>query len=575
MLFVIISICLETISASIDAASDPLLCFTAEGLLGDCRPWRYCGSVRDEYPAKKPTICIYRPKDPIVCCPHGSFTSSHTAKPVQTSSNSIESSVQLESSDWRPNQPVSIDSSSSQWRPVTDSSTTATTTERTDDSAVVWPDHKPLVTTSTAASLVSTTEATTQRPISHQNEIGDFFMGHPDCGLNTKTLYLDFDSIEFRRRKRSTSQTKSNDSTLIHNKYPTNRLARKLRFQYFDSLRFNNSLAESAVKAYTEAPPKQELFKLNSEDAKNNSSVIATRRRPISQILNLKENSSSREDRQLFGNYQLNQVGGFGFGFGEDLGYIVGGSKANLGAWPWLALIGEKRRSTTEWFCGGSLLNEKFVITAAHCLGKFKKNRLLVRLGEFDLNYDTDGRHQDLLVDRIFLYPDYRPSRKHHDLALLRLRHRALLTSLVRPVCLPDPGQQYTGRTTKVAGWGHTQYGGETSAVLQEASFPVVDTGACERQYRNLQENFHRDFGDGFGDGKLCAHDISGGGQDACQGDSGGPLTYWDRYTGRVHLVGIVSTGVGCGNPAYPGIYTRVTTYLDWIRRKAFADGRH
>jgi len=235
-----------------------------------------------------------------------------------------------------------------------------------------------------------------------------------------------------------------------------------------------------------------------------------------------------------------------------------------------MALIGERLRRKISWFCGGAILNEEFVITAAHCLGKFQKNRLVVRVGEFDLNYDTDAAHQDLLVDRIHMHPRYRHRQKHHDIALLHLTRRVRLSPLVGPVCLPLRGVDLTGTSATVAGWGHTEFGGEQSAVLQEVELPIIDTGRCEKQYRTLGNAFKAEFGSGFGDTKICAHDTTGSGKDSCQGDSGGPLTFHDPVSGRVQLAGVVSSGVGCGHPEFPGIYTRVAMYVDWILEQAF-----
>ena len=87
------------------------------------------------------------------------------------------------------------------------------------------------------------------------------------------------------------------------------------------------------------------------------------------------------------------------------------------------------------------------------------RNRLVVRAGEFDLHYDTDVAHQDLLVDRIILHPEYVHRRKHHDIALLHLSRRVRLGGHVRPVCLPPRGVDLTGQIGTVAGWGHTEFG--------------------------------------------------------------------------------------------------------------------
>ncbi|XP_037087887.1 coagulation factor X-like [Pollicipes pollicipes] len=331
--------------------------------------------------------------------------------------------------------------------------------------------------------------------------------GH-DCGLVTPTVRADFDELELRRRRRRRALDRSHASPPDH------------IFDRFDARQYDTAEYDPDFAPYTEPPP-------------------AEYRRRVSQ--------------------QLGEVQ-----------FITGGQDAIIGRWPWIALIGEQRPSRISWFCGGALLNERFVATAAHCLGQFQKNRLLVRVGDFDLHYDTDAAHQDLLVDRIYLHPAYEHYRKHNDLALLRLSTAARLGPLVRPVCLPPAGVNLTGQWTSLAGWGHTDFGGESSAVLQEVRLPLVDTATCEAHYRTLGNNFQQDFAPGFGDTKICAHDTTGHGRDSCQGDSGGPMTFRDPASGRVQLVGIVSTGVGCGHPTFPGVYTRVAMYVDWIRQRAF-----
>ena len=105
-----------------------------------------------------------------------------------------------------------------------------------------------------------------------------------------------------------------------------------------------------------------------------------------------------------------------------------------------------------------------------------------------------------------------------------------------------------------VAGWGVTVEGGlDLASTLQEVNLALVDSAKC-RMY----------LGQGVTDNMLCAGGVQG--QDACQGDSGGPLMGTDPVTDRIYLAGVVSWGVGCAREDLPGVYTKVTNYVDWIK---------
>ena len=130
----------------------------------------------------------------------------------------------------------------------------------------------------------------------------------------------------------------------------------------------------------------------------------------------------------------------------------------------------------------------------------------------------------------------------------------------VSPVCLPAANASFVGEPAAVAGWGRQGYEGEPSEHLLEAEVTISDPAACEAAYRSVAD-FEELFPGGFGGTKLCA---AGPGRDACRGDSGGPLVVTRPDHSRV-LVGVVSTGYKCATRGFPGIYTRVAAYVDWI----------
>ncbi|XP_053665056.1 phenoloxidase-activating factor 3-like [Anopheles marshallii] len=267
---------------------------------------------------------------------------------------------------------------------------------------------------------------------------------------------------------------------------------------------------------------------------------------------------------------------------------IAYGQQARAYAFPWMALLETSVRD--ELPCGGSLINDRHILTAAHCV----KARTIVgvRVGVHDLNddrkcddrihfsddyYDSDestetdaDEHtascgppaQRIPVDAIVIHPKYSPRSKRNDLAIIRLQHPAIIGYSVIPICLPltDQLRAYRPSDSFVTGWGLTE-AGERSAVLRYAVLPAVSLPDCAMQIKELDRMIVLD------DGHLCA---GGNNKTAhCHGDSGGPLQYVSDST-RFVLQGVVSFGVKtCGTKIAPGIFANVTHYIDWIVQEA------
>ncbi|XP_053206823.1 proclotting enzyme-like isoform X2 [Panonychus citri] len=215
---------------------------------------------------------------------------------------------------------------------------------------------------------------------------------------------------------------------------------------------------------------------------------------------------------------------------------IVGGFDARTGQWPWMAAIFLDKPKGREFWCGGALINEEYILTAAHCLSdprgfKYVTQQLTIRLGDNHLYRDDDGA-----VPQEF-------------------KGRARMDDFVRPICLPlgeSRTKDLKGYMATVLGWGTLYYGGPGSGVLQQVSMPIWDNQDCDKKYfQPINKNF------------LCAGYLSGG-KDACQGDSGSPLMVSDPNL-KWTIYGVVSFGNRCAQPGYPGVYTRVTEYLEWI----------
>lgn len=241
----------------------------------------------------------------------------------------------------------------------------------------------------------------------------------------------------------------------------------------------------------------------------------------------------------------------------------IGGFNAQHGKWPWMVLFGRWTDARLDdWFCGGTLITDRHVLTAAHCLRPEQAGVVGARIGDHDLSTSFEVKHQQRNVSSIVQHPQYRGSQ--NDIALVQLQTPVQLTDAVRPICLPPAGAEHDGKDVEMAGWGQLEFLGDTPDVLQEVPLRVSDVTDCERAHRRVPQ-FSTKFPGGFQGTKICALSRDGQPRDACPGDSGGPLMAASP-DGTYQLIGIVSTGVGCGNQEFPGIYTKVSAYIDWIQ---------
>ncbi|XP_026332036.1 venom protease-like [Hyposmocoma kahamanoa] len=230
-------------------------------------------------------------------------------------------------------------------------------------------------------------------------------------------------------------------------------------------------------------------------------------------------------------------------------GRLVGARPANIRDWPWMASVTPEGFSQ---YCGGVLITDRHVLTAAHCTRRWKADELFVTLGDYDLVRSNDSRSYSFKVIEKRQHEYYEVPNYHHDIAILKLHRPAVFNTYVWPICLPPPGMSLTNETAVVIGWGTKMYGGPHSNVLMEVGVPVWDHEKCVNS-----------FVDSVFNETLCAGGYEGG-KDACQGDSGGPLMY-QMSSGRWAVIGVVSWGIRCGEASHPGLYARVDRYLRWI----------
>ncbi|XP_055642828.1 serine protease snake-like [Toxorhynchites rutilus septentrionalis] len=242
---------------------------------------------------------------------------------------------------------------------------------------------------------------------------------------------------------------------------------------------------------------------------------------------------------------------------------IVGGEEARKGEFPHQALLGypsEDDPREITFKCGGTLISERYVLSAAHCSIGGKPT--VVRLGENNL-LDNEDDQVDFDVDEFIRHPEYTPRRAYHDIALVKMAQDVFFTKLIRPACL------WTGRSLNfssaiASGFGRTEFAGSTSDVLMKVQLDVLDKSDCSALTASGK------FNQGISDGQMCVGSRAGG-KDTCQGDSGGPLVTLTDQKGCVfHLFGITSTGAACGFGKSPSIYTRVAYYIDWIEENVW-----
>ncbi|KAF8787997.1 proclotting enzyme-like [Argiope bruennichi] len=246
---------------------------------------------------------------------------------------------------------------------------------------------------------------------------------------------------------------------------------------------------------------------------------------------------------------------------------VIGGQEAEKGSWPWMAVIFEVKKSGSKKSdCGGVLVTARHVVTAAHCVVKrntitpIVPSRLLIRLGAHNLSIDNEPGATDVGVDAVRIHERYDPRIHTNDIAVLRLNQSVPFSNSTSPVCLPYNYLRNIDLSWKIAtvtGFGLTSVNGSYSDVLMEVTFDIIDQETCRKSYaKDIR----------ITDGHLCAGSLDGS-ADSCLGDSGGPLVTVGKGK-RFYLVGIVSFGKKCVLSGFPGIYTRVTKYLDWLTPK-------
>nr|XP_035942488.1 cationic trypsin [Halichoerus grypus] len=223
----------------------------------------------------------------------------------------------------------------------------------------------------------------------------------------------------------------------------------------------------------------------------------------------------------------------------DDDDKIVGGYTCQKNSLPYQVSL-----NSGYHFCGGSLINSQWVVSAAHCY----KSRIQVRLGEHNIAV-SESAEQFINSAKVIRHPKYNEKTFDNDIMLIKLSSPATLNSRVSAVSLPKSCAA-AGTQCLISGWGNTQSIGENYPdLLQCLQVPILSDSTCRNAYPGkITSNM------------MCLGSLKGG-KDSCQGDSGGPVVC------NRELQGIVSWGIGCALKGKPGVYTKVCNYVSWIRQ--------
>ncbi|CAG2173672.1 unnamed protein product [Oppiella nova] len=242
-------------------------------------------------------------------------------------------------------------------------------------------------------------------------------------------------------------------------------------------------------------------------------------------------------------------------------GRIVSGHKSSFGWWPWMVSV--RRNSyfggSSSHKCGGVILNHQWIATAGHCVDDLLKTQISLRIGEYDFSNTSEPYpHIKRGIKKKIIHPNYNSMTYENDLALIQVDEPIDFGAHIKPICLPpEDTDDLSDRNATITGWGRLSQGGERAAVLKEANVPIVSNKRCEEMFKSVGRN------EAIPEILMCAG-YDKGGPDSCNGDSGGPLQV-QNDEGHWFLAGIVSWGIGCGEPSQPGVYTRVSVFRQWI----------
>ncbi|CBY40535.1 unnamed protein product, partial [Oikopleura dioica] len=256
----------------------------------------------------------------------------------------------------------------------------------------------------------------------------------------------------------------------------------------------------------------------------------------IGQKISYADYSNSRERRSIFG------------------GRLVGGEKVEeIGEWPFAVNIAGK--------CGGSLIGRRWVLTAAHCCtDEILTNSSTITIGS---NFLRDATADELFSAEDFIsHPSYNDFNYNNDICVIKLDRDVIYSATVSPVCLDESIAHNGGFPNFIAGWGQTKAGGVKKNFISEATVESLRRSECKEF---LPDEFLKHYGESsISKDQFCAG-YSSGSVDACKSDVGGPFMTINKEAGQRKLSGIISWSRGCGQVGRPAVYSKISSYANWI----------
>ena len=255
-------------------------------------------------------------------------------------------------------------------------------------------------------------------------------------------------------------------------------------------------------------------------------------------------------------------------------GKITGGSSARHGSYPWMAMLYRHPCTQNCLFCGGSILDNKYVITAAHCIVDNRNRSFIVRVGAHQVQSNV-GPEWWCTVKNVAVHPSYDHASYDYDVALIQLgqcnstlgiANEIVMSPYIRPICLPNPSSSAdqhmyaVGESGTGAGWGKRKatpsVSGNFAKVLRHVELPISNKQKCQAHFS--PQNWI------VTTRMFCA---IANGEDTCHGDSGGPFMAQQNPTHnpRFVLLGIISWGDARCGTGY-GVYTKVISIMPWIK---------
>lgn len=229
---------------------------------------------------------------------------------------------------------------------------------------------------------------------------------------------------------------------------------------------------------------------------------------------------------------------------------IVGGLDAKAGDAPFIVSL----RYNGQHFCGGTLIAKSWVLTASHCVAAMNPEEVVLGATKVD----GEDAVETFKVEKVIVHPDFNvPREMANDFALIKFKG----ISKIAPALLNEVEPELLALPSfNVAGWGNTsEFSYFGSSLLQIVAVPFVDQNVCEKQLQDYQKEKN-----GYLDETMFCAGYEEGKKDACQGDSGGPL-FFKSSTNEFVVAGVVSWGIGCARKGQSGIYSDVSSVVDWI----------